>query len=1291
MSHISPSRRYDGIPALFFLFALIVVSHSARADFAGGDGSPENPWQIETAAQLDAMRNNLTAHYELIGNIDLVEEPWSNGWEPIGQQFSGTLDGNGFAIHGLYVNEPDGLAGLFRSLDGKVSNLALIDVEIHSGAQWAAALAPDHWGLIEDVHVSGNVTSTAGAVGMIAGASRAGSTIRRSSAVGTVQASGRVGGLTGELAGRIERSWADVGVTGLSASSDTVGGLAGLMFGTDQTAEIVDSHAHGDVHSGFDAEGRGAGGLVGSFTNGVGIRRSYATGAVTTASGPGGGLFGHTQGTVIVEDSYWDTESTGTTTSAGGGTGLSSVEMRERDSFGNWDFLAVWSLDAPDLNNGYPMLRWSLPADMPMLDKSLMNINVENPVTLDVDLSSAFSDPQDLALTFSASNLPPEGATISEAGVLSLRSPTGGVYELMITATNTEGRSVSGLMTLTVAGRPGGELSLVGNGIEVTDRIGAQQFSVTVDNTGTVEPITVAKVSSADDLPSLSLDFAYAGDYAVDTTAKLGIVLTAEDNSWQLEIMLGELGLWYEPGQAFMAEPMGGDAILVARAENETFDAVIIDQGFMSGGAPLIIDLDFLSSIDDGPASDIVQSVLQQFQQGGAYQYRIAIQPEESGAPAFGVRDAGDQSFKALSRMQSNCPGTPHSQSSAVFPLLDDALDLSAVFPSAHAMQGVLYIGQTGSLQAPTPLTEDCAAAPEPPPEIPPIDIPEPPFPVPPPVLPPALDTARTALDELRERALGDPSSNPAEVRSDYGQSLSTLSQVMRDLTGDEAPDMAVLLALLESVDDAFLILDELREIMDPDNDQTADLLMDLLVLQRQIVALITAREREAGADEVDDRVSEALNRLLDNNIEKLARMEQARQAQMEQRARELERRRQQQKEQERLLQELAQRKQEQAAREREEQAEQRRRAEERHREALEQAAAQREEQFRQQQQEEERRRLDQMLASGTRAGVVNAGIEVGPGAGDLPPLPNNTPPPQVSRPPHGFWGVPDSADQTVTFITGLVNMFGTVGLSAPVSGTGIQIAGLGITQADESSNEPVVTWLADQDAYLFQLPSDETYLGIATRAHILPPDVGDGVHTLQHGATLLVDGTLGLEVSPFALDLNAFASELAEMGFALSQQGDGTVLIELGADEHFSGAFAYDNLYGQSTQCDAVSIEAPTGSPLSPDYRFAVICDGGAVQHVTPAIHDEAFYDVLLANGLAVSTDRNTGLLVIEDVGQFRPDYFVLPLTAEQQAWLAENAGPLDVALQATDVNNNGITDYLLLSAAGVQVIFGL
>ena len=126
------------------------------------DGSADNRWPIYNVWQLQAIdgmsvsrdgdksssdaffgANRLSLHYRLAANIDAMPtRKWKNsgnltvGFDPIGDTFAGSFDGEGREIRGLYMNL-NGNAGLFHGIgaDATVSRLGLPDVEIRgSGA-----------------------------------------------------------------------------------------------------------------------------------------------------------------------------------------------------------------------------------------------------------------------------------------------------------------------------------------------------------------------------------------------------------------------------------------------------------------------------------------------------------------------------------------------------------------------------------------------------------------------------------------------------------------------------------------------------------------------------------------------------------------------------------------------------------------------------------------------------------------------------------------------------------------------------------------------------------------------------------------------------------------------------------------------------------------------------------------------------------------------------------------------------------------------------------------------------
>ena len=70
---------------------------------------------IRTAAELNAIRRNLNGRFRLHNDIDL--SGFAN-WQPI-NGFTGTLDGNGFAVSGLRINRPNmSNVGLFGTIIG---------------------------------------------------------------------------------------------------------------------------------------------------------------------------------------------------------------------------------------------------------------------------------------------------------------------------------------------------------------------------------------------------------------------------------------------------------------------------------------------------------------------------------------------------------------------------------------------------------------------------------------------------------------------------------------------------------------------------------------------------------------------------------------------------------------------------------------------------------------------------------------------------------------------------------------------------------------------------------------------------------------------------------------------------------------------------------------------------------------------------------------------------------------------------------------------------------------------
>ena len=143
----------------------------------------------------------------------------------------------------------------------------------------------------------------------------------------------------------------NVGLEGGSVTGKyRVGGLVGLMHSSHGSrASISHAYATGAVTGSYDV-----GGLVGSSSSNFGssnnsISHAYATGAVTGPSNVGG-LVGDNSplsgGGTSITDSFWDTNTTGQSGSAGGGTGKSTAEMQTQATYAGWDFDSTWRIGA---------------------------------------------------------------------------------------------------------------------------------------------------------------------------------------------------------------------------------------------------------------------------------------------------------------------------------------------------------------------------------------------------------------------------------------------------------------------------------------------------------------------------------------------------------------------------------------------------------------------------------------------------------------------------------------------------------------------------------------------------------------------------------------------------------------------------------------------------------------------------------------------------------------------------------------------------------------------------------
>jgi hypothetical protein len=332
--------------------------------YAGGTGTPEDPFLIETAEQMNTIglhREHWNKNFKLIADIDLSGYTGEQ-YNIIGFltkdnttyfPFTGVFDGNdhyikNFTYSSDKINVND--VGIFgqAGANSLIFNLTLIDpnIDVHSPAGALVGVLSE--GNVDNCSVRGGSVSGYSAVGGLVGnnwVDSGESNITNCCSTANVSGDEWVGGLVGANFGLIEECLA----TGNVSGNVDIGGLVGwngMLAGWPGKGNIINCYATGSVSG-----DRNVGGLTGSGSNSTIIIKCYATGSISGNSSVGG-LIGRNSGTVT--NSFWDMDSSGLATSDGG-TGKPAVSMRSKRPFiwAGWDFEEVWTIEEGE---DYPRL-----------------------------------------------------------------------------------------------------------------------------------------------------------------------------------------------------------------------------------------------------------------------------------------------------------------------------------------------------------------------------------------------------------------------------------------------------------------------------------------------------------------------------------------------------------------------------------------------------------------------------------------------------------------------------------------------------------------------------------------------------------------------------------------------------------------------------------------------------------------------------------------------------------------------------------------------------------------------
>ena len=373
------SKDEYGFPVLRSVENYATAPVTNTTDFAGGYGTYDEPYLINTKEQLNNIRKDLFACYRIENDIIFASVDFSKRgdfynegkrWEPIGSKeapFGGILDGNGCFIKGLIIDRPDEYdCGLFSYTCGEIKELRISDFKI-AGRSWGG-IAANNYGIIK-----GCINTEPAQFSLVEGNSYIyGGALFCRRNDGTITGCYNLGNIQSE-------AYCDVGAIAYENSSNGIieqcynsgnitanGSAAGIAYENNGT--IRDSYNVGDI------EGTGFVGGIATKSNyyedysgyrGT-ISKCYNTGTIKTRTNyysedsrkmyTAGAIVGNCYNGIRISDCYYLDSSTEYDENLEYGKICPLRKMKDKNTYKGFDFENVWTMDETG-SYGLPTLR----------------------------------------------------------------------------------------------------------------------------------------------------------------------------------------------------------------------------------------------------------------------------------------------------------------------------------------------------------------------------------------------------------------------------------------------------------------------------------------------------------------------------------------------------------------------------------------------------------------------------------------------------------------------------------------------------------------------------------------------------------------------------------------------------------------------------------------------------------------------------------------------------------------------------------------------------------------------
>ena len=361
-----------------------------------GDGTSQNPYIITNPIQLDLVRENKRAYFELGNDIDLSYDTQNEnglfyngglGWEPIeyessstSDKFSGSFNGKGYKIKGLYINRPDeNYVGLFKNIysygeeDGNEINIVNL--------------------ILENPNITGNDY-----VGGIAGNIDAKSNMYLTNLQnlyiigGNITGNNYVGGIAGNFRGGTYYNSQSNRINSLfNSSSISASNYAGGLFGNVENTHDTSGmkvYIKNIINIGEVSSEGNASGLIGNVKmrndNPISIENALNIGIIkgsNCSSGITCQLDSEASGTLNLKNIYYIDDYGYDTTNAS----ISSNNVKQKrdrtitdvSNYSDWDlFDKYWKIEAPNNITRIPTLKnMNVDYISSSIDKIVLNIS----------------------------------------------------------------------------------------------------------------------------------------------------------------------------------------------------------------------------------------------------------------------------------------------------------------------------------------------------------------------------------------------------------------------------------------------------------------------------------------------------------------------------------------------------------------------------------------------------------------------------------------------------------------------------------------------------------------------------------------------------------------------------------------------------------------------------------------------------------------------------------------------------------------------------------------------------